>query len=415
MDQHRINEGLLYCLRADPDEAGRFLFEQLSDSDWGAIIQQSAGHGVTPLLYHRLKTFPSDTPIPNQVVQRLRGIYLHSASRNMHLYHKLAKVLEILRRENIPMIALKGAHLAELVYGNIALRPMSDVDLLVKRTDLTRVEDKLMQIGYVPTESHRQIAEDNHHFTYRSPNGELSVEIHWNFLPSMYPFNIDIDEQWKRSRPAIIAGVQVSVLCPEDLILLLCLHASKHLFEMGLKHLCDIFESIRHYGNEIDWKQTHLRSRQWGAVKCVYLTLRLARESLGASVPEDLLKAIQPPDFDERFMVLAKDQIFSYRHQLSHDLSVYPSIAQLWGPKGLLDKATLFLRRAFPSSEEMARTYPAPSDSMRIYLYYPVRIRDLFLRHGRRVWQLFRRDERLRTSAERVNDGTPLRDWLMSA
>jgi hypothetical protein len=38
----------------------------------------------------------------------------------MHLYHELGKVLGLLRDENIPVIVLKGVHLAELVYGNIA-------------------------------------------------------------------------------------------------------------------------------------------------------------------------------------------------------------------------------------------------------------------------------------------------------
>jgi hypothetical protein len=415
MDQPQINEVLLYCLRADPGESKGGRLEGLSNSDWETIIQQSVRHGVTPLLYHRLKTFPSGINIPNHVVQRLRDIYLQSASRNMHLYHELSKTLKRLRHENIPMIALKGAHLAELVYANIALRPMSDVDLLVKRTDLTRVEETLIEIGYVPSEHHRQIAKDNCHFLYGLPDRKLFVEVHWNYLPSMYPFNIDIDGQWERSIPAILAGVEVSVLCPEDLVLYLCLHASKHLFEMGLKHLYDIFEAIRHYEKEMDWKQIQFRSEQWGAEKCIYLTLRLARELLGASVPDDLLKAIQPIDFDERFMALAKDQIFTYRYHLFDGLSSYPSIAQLWGSKRLLDKAALFLRRVLPSSKEMARMYPAPSGSIRIYFYYPVRMKDLFLRHRRRIWRLLRRDEGMRVSAEQINNVTPLQDWLMSA
>jgi hypothetical protein len=277
-----------------------------------------------------------------------------------------------------------------------------------------RVEAALLGMGYAPAECHRQIAKDNCHFVYGLPNRELFVEVHWNFLPSMYRFKIDIDGQWERSRQAIIAGVEVSVLCPEDLLLYLCLHTSKHLFEMGLKPLYDIFETIRYYGKEIDWKQVQLRSEQWGEAKCVYLTFRLARELLGASIPDDLTKAIKPSDFDERFMVLAKEQIFAYRHRNSDGLSLSPNIAQLWGSKRLLNKGTLFLRRAFPSPEEVTRMYPAPSDSIRIYFYYPVRIKDLFLRHGRQVWRLLRGDEEMQALAKRENDIVPFKDWLMS-
>ncbi|MGD0101675.1 MAG: nucleotidyltransferase family protein [Acidobacteriota bacterium] len=414
MDQTQIHELLLYCLRVVPDEKGDGRLESLSSSDWNVFIKLSGRHGVAPLLYHRLRTFHSDIPIPANVMARLRHIYLQSAGRGMHLYHKLGKVLGPLRHANIPVIVLKGAHLAQLVYDNIALRPMGDVDVLVHKDDLMRVEAALLGMGYAPAECRRQIAKDICHFVYGLPNGELFVEVHWKFLPSMYRFKIDIDGQWERSRQAIIAGVEVSVLCPEDLLLHLCLHASKHLFEMGLITLYDILQTIRYHAKEIDWKQVRLRSEQSGGAKCVYLTFRLARELLGASVPDDLMKAIKPRDFDERFMVLAKERIFAYEHWNSDGLSLSTNIAQLWGSKRLRNKGTLFLRRAFPSPEEVARMYPAPSDSIRIYFYYAVRFKDLVLRHGRQVWRLLRRDEGMRGLTKKENDLTLLKEWLMS-
>jgi Uncharacterised nucleotidyltransferase len=278
-----------------------------------------------------------------------------------------------------------------------------------------RVEAVLLGMGYAPAECHRQIRKDNHHFAYWLPNRELLVEVHWNFLPSMDRFQIDIDGQWARSRQAIIAGVEVSVLCQEDLLLHLCLHASiSHLFEMGLKPLYDLSETIRYYGKEIDWKQVQRRSEQWGESKCAYLTFRLARELAGASVPDDLMKAIKPRDFDERFMVLAEERILAYGRWNSDGLSLSPDIAQLWGSKRLLDKGGLFLRKAFPSPEQMTRMYPARSDSIRIYFYYPVRIKDLLLRNGRQVWRLLRWNEGMRGLAKQRNDMTHLKDWLMS-
>ncbi len=354
-------------------------------------------------------------PVPAEVMERLRLLYLQSAGRATRLYHELGKVLGRLRQANIPVIALKGAHLAELVYRNTALRPMNDVDVLVHKDDLIRVEAALLGMGYAPTECHRQVAEDNYDFVYGLPNRELFVEVHWNFLPSNHRSRIDIDGQWERSRQAVIAGAEVSVLCPEDMLLYFCLHAStKHLFGMGLKPFYDIAETIRHYGNEIDWKRLQLRSKRSGAAKCVYLTFRLARELSGASVPDELMQAIEPGDFDERFLLLAKERIFAYGHWNADGLSLSRNIAELWGSKPLPHKGTLFLRRIFPALGEMARIYPAPADSIRIYFYYPARIKDLLLRHGRQVWRLLRWNEGMTGLAERENDMTPLKDWLMS-
>lgn len=416
MDRSRADELLLYCLRVLADEAADGRLDALSSADWDVLIAESARYGLAPLLYHRLRTFHSNIAVPAEATARLRQLYLQSAGRATRLFHELGKVLGRLRQANIPVIALKGAHLAELVYGNTALRPMNDVDVLVHQDDLTRVEAALLGMGYAPSECHRQVADDNYDFVYALPNRELFVEVHWNFLPSNYRSRMDIDGQWQRSRQAVIAGVEVSVLCPEDMLLYFCLHAStKHLFGMGLKPFYDIAETIRHYGNEIDWKQLLLRSEQSGAAKCVYLTFRLAGELSGASVPDELMKAIKPGDFDERFMVLAKQRIFAYGHWNSDGLSLSRNIAELWGSKRFLSKGTLFLRRAFPAPEEMSRRYPAPSDSVRIYFYYPVRIKDLVLRHGRQIWRLLHRNEGMRDLAEQENDMTPLKDWLMSA
>ncbi len=414
MERFRAGELLLYCLRVGPHEAGDSRLEALSSPDWNVLIEESGRHGVAPLLYDRLRTFQSHIPIPAGVMARLRRIYLQSAARAMRMHHELGKVLGVLRQARIPVIALKGAHLATHVYGNMALRPMGDVDVLVHEDDLMRVEAALLGLGYVPADRHRQIAKDKCDFGYGLPNGELFVEVHWNFLPSTYRFKIDLDGQWERSRHAAIAGVEVSVLCPEDLLLYLCLHASKHLFEMGLKPLCDIVETIRCHGKEIDWKQVVLRSEQSGEAKCAYLTFRLARELLGAAVPDDLMQFIKPGDFDERFAVMARERVFAYGHRNADDLGFSRNIAQIWGPGRLWDKGALILRRAFPSPDEMARRYPAPSDSMRIYLYYPVRIKDLLMRHGGHVWRLLRRNEAMRALAGQANEMTALKEWLMS-
>ena len=416
MDQQTEDELLLYCLGMGTDKTRAARLEQLSTADWDDVIQQSARHGVTPLLYQRFTTTSTGTLIPTRVMQRLREIYLYSAKENIRLYHELSKVLKTLQNDDIPVIALKGAHLAEVVYGNIALRPMGDVDLLVRKTDLSRVEEKLMEIGYGCSPERPSIEEQcekaQHLFGFTKPDVFL-IEIHWTIEHPTSLFKIDLDGLWSRAWPAIIAGVEVLVLSPEDLLLHLCLHASfHHKFRIGLKSFCDISETVRHYRDEMDWEQVQLRARQWGASKCAYLTLHLARELLEAAVPDEVLDTLKPDGFDLQLVAWAKEQIFADE---SDSPSLSPNLAQFWGPKRLQDKVILFLKSAFPSPEIMARMYPAPPDSPRIYLYYPVRLKDLLLRYGYAAWRLLRRDEEMVMLVERENKKTALRDWLASA
>jgi hypothetical protein len=416
MHQTQIDELLLYCLRASPDKTGDGKVEPLSEADWEDLLQQSARHRVTPLFYHRLRTFHPDIPIPPNVTGRLRQAYLGNAARNLRLYHNLSRVLKILRRDSIPVIVLKGAHLAELVYGNRALRFMSDLDLLIQKDDLMRVDALLLEMGCTPTVSNRIVGKDNNEFVYVMPKRDVSLEIHWSILSPLFPFTIDTDGQWERSRPVLITGVDAAVLCPEDLLLHLCLHAGcTHGFEPGLKLFCDISEILWHNGGDMDWGLVQCRTREWGIGKCVYLTLKLTRELLGVALPEELMEALKPSDFDERFVALARDQIFSRKLRTGPPLSMWPAVARFWGSARLRDKVFLFLKGFFLPREAMARLYPPPADSVRIYFYYVVRLRDLLRVYGRDVWRWLRRDEEMQAFAKEGKDITILKDWLMSS
>jgi len=135
MDHKARDEILLQFLRFGASQRESPRFEQLSTSDWEDLVQQSIRQGVTPLIYHRVKKLGPGLSVPSNVLKRLRESYLQSSARNLRLYHQLGKLLLILQREDIPVILLKGAHLAEIVYGNIAVRPMADIDLLVRQED----------------------------------------------------------------------------------------------------------------------------------------------------------------------------------------------------------------------------------------------------------------------------------------
>ena len=81
--------------------------------------------------------------------------------------------------------------------------------------------------------------------------------------------------------------------------------------------------------------------------------------------------------------------------------TVSPNVSRLWQASGWREKLAGIVSVAFPSRGLMAAMYPAPARSLRIYLYYPVRIKDLIARYGRMFWRLVRRDPEVRRA-----DGT---------
>jgi len=157
---------LLDCLRKESAETKLTRLTQYGAADWEEIVATAERHGVGPLLYHSIKGLGDDLDLPGNVMEEMRRKYYVAAARNARLYRELQKILDLFAGREIPVIVLKGAHVAETVYGNIALRTMGDVDLLVDQDDLKAVEENLLKAGAEPAECNRVITSHNSHFTY---------------------------------------------------------------------------------------------------------------------------------------------------------------------------------------------------------------------------------------------------------
>ena len=143
---------LLACAKthltgADLAQIGRDLSH--ASIDWDRLTERACYHGVAPLLYNNLQHMDTPDVWSRNALSGLKRAYYATAARNGLLYQALHEMLHALKTKGIPVIVLKGAALAETVYPHRALRPMSDVDLLIHKADLPRVEDTLMGLGYM--------------------------------------------------------------------------------------------------------------------------------------------------------------------------------------------------------------------------------------------------------------------------
>jgi hypothetical protein len=405
MDLSQKDELLLYCLRVVQDETGESRLKELSSSDWDVLITQSCWYAIAPLLYYRLITFHPGTPIPANALGRLRQAYLENVARNMGLYHKLGKVLELLRRDHISVIALKGVHLATAVYRNIALRPMGDIDLLVKQTDLLRVQEILVEQGYMA--SKEEICRAQEHLPPYKKKGSLTVEIHFHIVGPPCSLRVDIEKLWVRAQMSSIQGIEVLTFCPEDLLLHLCMHASfHHAFDNGIRPLFDISHTIEHYAEVLDWEQLLDRSREWGVSKCVYLSLFLAKRFAGASIPGQIMKDLDV--YNDSFHATARAEELIFRKARS----IAPNVAKLFNNDRLLNRLIYAIRCAFPPKHTLAKMQPLARNPLSVYFLYFFRIKGLLKRHRQTIWRLFLRDREMSTCAIFENKRNILKDWL---
>src|SRR5262245_25746079 len=124
------NRLLLACARTEPDAQHiQALVER--GPDWQGILRKTERWGLVPLVHTNLRQAVHSGHVPTPVAERLRRLShrdtIHGVARRELLRTTLLRLAEA----SIPVIVLKGAALATLVYPSPALRSMRDIDLLI--------------------------------------------------------------------------------------------------------------------------------------------------------------------------------------------------------------------------------------------------------------------------------------------
>ena len=409
MTDQKGTQLLLNCLMTtSPDKIPTSL-ENLSPQDWEHLWDASSLHGLGPLLNYRLYELGLLTDAPHNISHKLRNIMRINARRNILTFNQLGNALQALNNTGIPVIVLKGAHLAELVYPDTALRPFGDIDLLVRKEDLPGALKSFYALGYSP---HWDFDIQNecqraYHMPPLSGPGPLSIDLHWNISNPAYPFPINPRDLWDRAQKATIAGQPVHVLSPEDLLFHLTLHTSvQHRFALGLMPICDISSLIYRHRNTLNWILVKTLAHQWNLKKCLFLALSLSKELFQPPIPDEILTSLQPEDYDPITLQIIKEHVLAGRSQLTLNL------AELLEGESLSKKAIRFYRRIFIPPDVMVREYGLPPGSPRIYLQYLSRVRTLLLKNSGDAIEFVRRNPVALASARRQNQITALRDWM---
>ena len=400
---------LLACLRRGAHEVKVAQLRGYTSEDWEAMLKTAVQHRVGPVVYHSLKPLCADLNIPEHILQKLRNIYYASAARNVRLYQELMQTLGLLKREGIAVILLKGAYLAEAVYGNIALRPMTDVDLLAQRGDLARLHDLLISDEYFIKEQ-SCMSNPKHLAPYHKKNGVCCLEIHLQIVDPPYAERIEMQQLWDRAQGELLQGVEVVTLSPEDLFLHLCLHSCiQHGFDNGLISVLDTAFMLERYEGKMDWEQLWGRAQEWGIERSVYLMLALAEKMLGVPMPEHVRRGMKVERQVLAVLAAAEDLMF----QRSKGTTRY--LARLFGPQGWRTKLQYLKQRSFPPRETLYRgEQQLAGKGFEQYFYYISRVRLLLKRHGKTLWLGLRKNPQTLIALELENKKNDLRDWLDS-
>ncbi len=261
-----------------------FLRQELK---WKYIIDTAQEEGVACLIYNRIKENSLEHFLPEYALNHLETIYYSHSAHNTLIYDEFQVVASALKKEGISFIPLKGLILAANVYENIALRPMKDMDFLVKKEDIKSSARIFQSLGY-----HLLLDLDQtlinpyaYSITLIKENagnpGFFSIDLHWHIFNSSWMMGLlakktDAVQIWADARPAVVEGINTLVLSPQLLLVYLCLNAFNHGFARVIM-LVDIDWVLKEYKDEINMDLVKALAQSFGLLNVLDIVLGLSQ------------------------------------------------------------------------------------------------------------------------------------------
>ncbi len=255
------------------------------DIRWDRIHDTASQLGAAPLFYYQLNQLEQTSQDAVENLDAFRREYYQSTANNLYLAHEFDRLVERFSREGIPVVALKGIALCRHLYPSPTLRPMVDMDLMVRPEDLGGVFQMARSLGYsVPEALPGGPPTEGHYHRHCVKRGAVPaiLEIHWA-LGEPRRYRIDEEGIWSRAE-ASPHGPYLE-MSDNDTFLYLAMHFFKHFLFKRLSWLCDLHEWIAQ--KEIDWDCVAERARAQSMATFLGYTLTVLEDFYGEALPLD--------------------------------------------------------------------------------------------------------------------------------
>jgi hypothetical protein len=302
----RIYRLLALCARTQGFPA---LYEQLTSQlegfeAWTELPKQAELHGMAPLLRHHL--IQAGVSIPAETQRVITGLYLRHRRLNQIHTRALLDVLSLFEQAGLQAVVLKGLGLAYQYYPDPALRPIGDIDLLLKRADIFPALDLLAANGFQLLSSWPSARLIPGELKVTSPlrNG-ISVHLELHHFEAGERSIIDahsVNDEFMgfdgSVAPLSIGKNIVYVPDYADTLLYLVKHFTRHLLlanperPLPLKWTADIISLVEQHATTLDW--THIRKQNPSFLNQleVFYSLTPLPEHLEKIIP---IRRISPP------------------------------------------------------------------------------------------------------------------------
>lgn len=245
--------------------------------DWNEILDLAKRHRIFPRVYRSINHI-----IPEEYRNRFWIEYQSHVEKINEMVNSLRCLQILSKHEKIRFLLIKGLPISIMVYEDLYARQINDIDILVAKDDIQRIDYALRKDGYLqpyqcdwvnnkfaflPFTTTR-LKESKHQYEYYKFTKYISkVEVH-SYLTNFKSYMQDV--LWSSSN-VIIDNCSYNTLDLEHMCLYLFINAydSSETYEalqkkVLLRDYMDIYECMKEYASNIDWQRFYTLMERYG-------------------------------------------------------------------------------------------------------------------------------------------------------
>lgn len=352
----------LLALPEEQSSTGRFLADSV---DRKAAAAWFMHHELGPLVYDCCRQAEPE------LARALQSDKVSAVAESSVQVDSLQAMAAAFGTHGLPLVLLKGAALGQTVYGKLAQRTMSDIDIWLQAEDMPAAAQLLAALGYRTSLKDerpfalQQLAQGEIRFV--RPGWEMGlVETHWSPFSGWWlrrVAKVDDAAIWSRLE-RLGEAAHVYHLAAEDMVIHLAVHtAVNHQFGMAaLRSLMDVALTAQKRG--VNWSIVAQRARAWRVGTAVYAFLQLLDQLIGVAGVEIALTELRPSALRQGWLRrFISPEFVLAGHDLRENRARYLLLLLLVDrPRDIL---YLIYRTLWPEPEWLAARYPTPTSRLR--------------------------------------------------
>lgn len=336
-------------------------------NNWNYFEERCASSLIGPFVYSILIR-KHKISFPSNVEKSLTSLSARVLANNVLIMNEYEHLIDLLQKENIVFIPLKGVYLLNKHNELFETRLTSDIDILVHPNEEKHIRNLLFEEKYserltLPIKLSILTLNPT---PYNYDRNGVTLDLHYR-MNRLEGFSIDFETVWRSAEQT--ADTTQRNLTGVDRIVHLCTHAFTHfqIFDFKIASLADIIMEMVELQ---DLPSILERSKQFGCLKEVASMLYLLNEFFDVSVPADTFECLNEEEkemLSKRFLLFLRGDRAALREKYHTTLNRF---RQFTPHLNFIQKVRFVYYFAFPEKQYLQEYFGSKSNRFSLLSRY---------------------------------------------